>query len=313
MTKSLVILLSVLCSIQLASAQYNPADAFEFAAASALAYCDPSSIQSWTCGAACQNLTGYQPFYSNVFQVSEGQTLSFTMIVNPSTQRFVTSFRGTFTSWQLILELLEGGATDYTLQSVPDAIADYYFYNHYTSSLRATFVQNLQSAYSSYPNYEFVFTGHSLGAAITTLAAFDAINSGIIPGQQVIMYNYGSPRVGNIVLAQAIEAAIPQIYRVVHYQDIVPHVPPCVRSLVNGECVSSTGDSLLSKIPLLWHAWHVAEQIFYNEANTSYQVCGEEDINCMDQFTALTGVVSDHFFYAGVHMQCDGNMAIMSS
>jgi len=234
------------------------------------------------------------------------------MILNPNTQRFVTSFRGTFTHWQLLLEGIEGGATSYTLSNVPNALADYYFYTNYVNQLRQEFIANLQSAYATYPGYTFVFTGHSLGAALTALACFDAIENGIVPGSQTLIYNYGMPRLGNIVLAQAIEAAVPEIYRLVHYKDIVPMVPPCQVDL-SGNCVSSTSSGILSKIPLAWYAWHVTEQVFYNEANTNYQLCnGGEDPNCSDQFNLLEGSINDHFYYAGIHMGCDGNMAFLA-
>jgi predicted lipase len=45
-----------------------------------------------------------------------------------------------------------------------------------------------------YPNAEFIVTGHSLGAAVSVFAALD-INKLIKPVK--LLYNFGSPRVGN--------------------------------------------------------------------------------------------------------------------
>jgi len=75
-----------------------------------------------------------------------------------------------------------------------------------------------------------VFTGHSLGAALATLAGTDAILSNWISGSNTIMYNYGSPRVGNWAYSSKVNGLFAAFYRVVHFEDIVPHVPPCAIS-----------------------------------------------------------------------------------
>jgi len=40
-----------------------------------------------------------------------------------------------------------------------------------------------------------------LGGALSTLAAHDMILSGVVDRSQVMLYNFGSPRVGNVVFA----------------------------------------------------------------------------------------------------------------
>jgi len=67
-------------------------------------------------------------------------------------------------------------------------------------------------------------TGHSLGAALATLAA-PSIE--LLTGNpNVQMYNFASPRVGNPAFVGAYSALIPQSYRVVNLADVVPMVPP---------------------------------------------------------------------------------------
>ena len=39
------------------------------------------------------------------------------------------------------------------------------------------------------------------------------------------VYTFGSPRVGNQIFAQAFDSLIGQTWRIVHYEDIVPHLP----------------------------------------------------------------------------------------
>jgi triacylglycerol lipase len=62
------------------------------------------------------------------------------------------------------------------------------------------------------------FTGHSLGAALATVAA-SRFGSGKVQG----IYTYGSPRVGDIRFAQQFSA---KAFRFVNQNDIITKVPP---------------------------------------------------------------------------------------
>jgi len=63
--------------------------------------------------------------------------------------------------------------------------------------------------------------GHSLGAAITTLCALD-----ISKFQNVVMYNYASPFVGNERFVKYYTSFVKRSYRIQNDKDIVPKVPP---------------------------------------------------------------------------------------
>jgi hypothetical protein len=63
------------------------------------------------------------------------------------------------------------------------------------------------------------FTGHSLGAALATLAANRY-------GKAQGLYTFGSPRVGDVDFADAFHISA---YRFVNNNDIVPKVPPPIR------------------------------------------------------------------------------------
>jgi len=286
-------------AVNLAYAGYDPEQGREYASASALAYCNGDTLHSWNCGAPCQALGGYQYYFSQQFKCDNLANLAFSMIFNPSSKRFVTTFRGTNSLQELIGEVKEGGAMGYSLEHIANALVDDYFFEHYVNYMKDTFLQKIQEAHAAFPGYKFVFTGHSLGAAFTTLAAFDAVDSNIIPRDQAVVYNYGSPRVGNYALAQAINAALPEIYRVVHWNDMVPHVPPCSPLLL--EHCSNPSDSQ-NPLVAFWHAWHVNQQIFYNSDHSSYQVCEAEDPNCANQFPLVLGSIPAHLTYVGVSM-----------
>jgi predicted lipase len=66
----------------------------------------------------------------------------------------------------------------------------------------------------------------------------------------IIHYTFGSPRVGNNKFSQFFSTIIGNSFRVVHYRDIVPHLPPK---------------------DLGFH--HISREVFYAEDNSSYTVC----------------------------------------
>lgn len=68
---------------------------------------------------------------------------------------------------------------------------------------------------------EIFFTGHSLGAALATIAASR------FGGGNASVYTFGAPRVGNLQLAEAVEANTSAgHFRLVDRSDLVPRVPP---------------------------------------------------------------------------------------
>ncbi len=73
-----------------------------------------------------------------------------------------------------------------------------------------------------HPSANIIVTGHSLGAAMATLISLDLNDLNLGP---IIMYNYGSPRIGNIYFAQYASDMIAIHNRVTHLRDIVPHLP----------------------------------------------------------------------------------------
>jgi len=86
------------------------------------------------------------------------------------------------------------------------------------------------------------FTGHSLGAALATLAG------GRIEGSHVL-YTFGSPRVGDERYVR--EYAVPA-WRVVNNNDIVPHLPPPLFFRHVGRLRFLDSRGRLRRAPSLW-------------------------------------------------------------
>jgi len=71
----------------------------------------------------------------------------FSMLYNPDTQRFVTSFRGTVGNTELMIEVLESIVpVAYSIHDIPNALVDNYFQSRYVSYMRSTLIELLHQA-----------------------------------------------------------------------------------------------------------------------------------------------------------------------
>ncbi|KAI0883192.1 alpha/beta-hydrolase [Annulohypoxylon maeteangense] len=93
-------------------------------------------------------------------------------------------------------------------------------YKEISSALLAA----LKKAVAANPTYKIVFTGHSLGGAVATLAAGYARKQGYAAD----LYTYGSPRVGNKAFVSYVTNQTGSEYRVTHLDDPVPRLPPII-------------------------------------------------------------------------------------
>ena len=73
---------------------------------------------------------------------------------------------------------------------------------------------------------KLIVTGHSLGGALSTVAALDIqYNITQHTQQQLEAYSFGSPRVGNDALTESFERRVPENYRFVYGWDLVTQIP----------------------------------------------------------------------------------------
>ncbi|KAK6203544.1 triacylglycerol lipase precursor [Scheffersomyces amazonensis] len=99
-------------------------------------------------------------------------------------------------------------------------------------------IEGVLSQIKKYPDYQLVIVGHSMGAALSTLTGIEFSLLGYDP----LVVSFGAPKVGNKKFAQFsdkifnTEGISDKIYnkqdfdrgliRVVHYNDVVPTLPP---------------------------------------------------------------------------------------
>jgi predicted lipase len=78
------------------------------------------------------------------------------------------------------------------------------------------------------PAIPLYVAGHSLGAPLATLAAQDIASKVPALKDQVRLYTYAGPRVGNPTFAEAHSQWVPNSYRVFNFADPTPLLPPIV-------------------------------------------------------------------------------------
>ncbi|KAJ3332026.1 hypothetical protein HDU91_003191 [Kappamyces sp. JEL0680] len=79
----------------------------------------------------------------------------------------------------------------------------------------------------AYPDYRLVFTGHSLGSALSTIAAVDFYYTHG-SADRIQVFAFAPPRIGNDLWALYVNSLpfAPASHRAVKFGDLVPHLPP---------------------------------------------------------------------------------------
>lgn len=154
---------------------------------------------------------------------------AFAFVALDETDRqIVLAFRGSETVTQLVVEILY-----HTL--VPwqgdEKIRVNEFFMWAADDLLPQINPVLQQLQERCRDCQLLVTGHSLGASMAMLAAY---NISFWSSKTPIIYTFGQPRTSNGAFARMVEKRLPLIFRLVNAADPVPHIPLCSRS--DSEC-----------------------------------------------------------------------------
>ena len=135
------------------------------------------------------------------------------------------AIRGTLTVWEWLQDakfLLRPFGRVAGAGLTEDGFTDmYYSMSFSASNCDGDFIKDLTALFPSGANV--TVAGHSLGAAVATLLAFDlAANTTFVP----TLYTLASPRVGDLTFSQVFNHVVRDAYRVANRLDVVPKVPP---------------------------------------------------------------------------------------
>uniref|UniRef100_A0A914QP68 Fungal lipase-like domain-containing protein n=1 Tax=Panagrolaimus davidi TaxID=227884 RepID=A0A914QP68_9BILA len=224
----------------------------------------------------------YTLFSSNnlVCDIAKSSCASY-ILVNDQQQRVYVVFRGTKTDQQLLLEGWQSLAPKVNFFNAGSA-------NKYFADALDVLWPNVQQVFTNprFQNYDFTFTGHSLGAALAALAALKTVVTGLRPdGSRIHLVTFGEPRVGNIVLAQKFDQILPYAFRVVHADDIVPHLPKCAKDNMTKNAMGSRACSTTNLIEGYHHGieiWYPGQMGFQDIYYECLGTPKNEDFACSD-------------------------------
>ncbi|MGI0485255.1 lipase family protein [Pantanalinema rosaneae CENA516] len=133
----------------------------------------------------------------------------------------IVVFRGTQTTrdWLANLQLEQ---SDYMQAGINQGRVHRGFFRLYNTLAP----QTLNAVNQLDPRIPCYITGYSLGGALATLAAADLAANNPKLKDQLRLYTYASPRVGNPAFANFYEQMVPNTYRIINLTDTVVMVPP---------------------------------------------------------------------------------------
>jgi hypothetical protein len=287
-TKTLLLLLGLfaLCTF----AQYDEQLALDLVPVCALAYCHKEHILANECKDATRMTQKAGFVVIDALDNDDNvHPITVTLLKRDAEKQIIVAFSGTKNEVTLLAQALQIGPVNYGIHSIKGAKVSKFFYEKYRDQFKAFLNDKLTALCTELSGYDLYFTGHSLGGALATHAAADTLISGTAGKRKTFLYSYGSPRVGNIEFINGWNAGLDGSFRIVHNQDIVPHLPTCFPTVFGG---CATGGIFP------YYPYHNSQEIYYKDFNKAYVACSMsgEDQNCSNGNLSNLST-SDHSSY----------------
>ena len=205
--------------------------------------------------------------------------------VSKKEEAIVVAFRGSTDIEQVFIEFIEGVASPKT--PFLDGEVQIYWKRAF-DKLWESMETKVKSLRAKYPDYQIWVTGHSLGGAIASLASTWLAYENVAPRKDIILYTFGMPRVGNYDYALQHDRLVNNSWRVVNYNDLVPHFPSLASvSIINGP-------------------YHHGVEAYYTEpatsVNSDHKECRgkpfNEDVGC--SFSTFPYSIAQHKEYFSI-------------
>lgn len=214
-----------------------------------VAYCYDGEIQGNTCGDYTVP-SEWEKVYSGRENEDE-KSYNFLVFKSDEYKKVVVTVPGT-RDGELMEELLQSGLSKYNSYKIMN------YFKDRGDGIREGVRTGLQIALEGTSGYQVIFTGHSLGAAVSTVLALYMHDDGVVTSENAItLVTYGQPKTGNEAFVDRIMEICHKVFRIVRDNDLVV--------------------SLASlDIPVLNDSQHLGGKIYINHEMTEYIVCPYE-------------------------------------
>lgn len=251
-----------------AAATYNETLALRDLYVSQATMCDAKTLENWTCGDACANVSLASP------RVVVNASSDALALVARTADGCLLAFRGSATPLNYLEDATFFPASPYPACEGCAVHSGFHDTWRSVAPAVAAEIADLGCA-------RLEILGHSLGGAMAALAAYEL--AATIDVARV--YTYGQPRVGNAAWAAAFAALELDYARVVLYKDAVPHLP---------------------MDDMFWEGWtHAMPEIYYNAtAPGAYRACDDAaDARCSYGWNLVETLLHtcDHCSYLGMN------------
>ena len=142
-------------------------------------------------------------------------------------KKYIITFPGTRNSiLELLREAINTQLVDYSDEDNGIKVVNY-FYQVAKKIKDIIFTTEVLGEIAAHPDYQFIFTGHSLGASVASVLLYDAINRNYINKNtnNPAFIGFGMPRTGNENWVTDFNTKVKNILRVVRDGDIVTSLP----------------------------------------------------------------------------------------
>ena len=148
---------------------------------------------------------------------------NFSILKSSKYKKFIFAFPGTTTNLLLLSEVYLSHQINFERES--DIKVHKLFYYIFEEIKKDIFNESILKDIKENKDYQIIFTGHSLGGAISTLASYYYRKMNLAENEPVLI-TFGQPRVGNENFARDYMSMISNVYRIERYQDLVAMIPP---------------------------------------------------------------------------------------
>lgn len=226
--------------------------------------------------------------------------------LDETAREIVLAFRGSETLTQLMVEILYHSLVPWKGDK---QVRVNEFFMWAADDLLPQITPVLQDLQQKCGDCRLMATGHSLGASMAMIAAY---NISFWSPRTPILWTFGQPRSSNGAFARMVEKQLPVIFRVVNAADPVPHIPLCTRK--EAWCYDGAPGGY----------YHAGTEIWFprgdykNNVMCNFRACvgapHSEDASCSDHLSfPEAAAVLDHHRYWDVLKKgfCGGDVLVV--